>query len=78
MSVEILLPKIGFSMTQGEINEWLVADGATVTEGQPIYTLESDKAMQEVEAPASGVLKIGVEPKVMQPVGAVLGVIVAA
>lgn len=78
MSVEILLPKIGFSMTEGEINEWLVADGATVTEGQPIYTLESDKAMQEVEAPASGVLKIIVEPKVMQPVGAVLGRIVPA
>jgi pyruvate/2-oxoglutarate dehydrogenase complex dihydrolipoamide acyltransferase (E2) component len=78
MSVEILLPKIGFSMTEGEINEWLVADGATVTEGQPIYTLESDKAMQEVEAPASGVLQIIVEPKVMQPVGAVLGRIVPA
>jgi pyruvate/2-oxoglutarate dehydrogenase complex dihydrolipoamide acyltransferase (E2) component len=78
MSVEILLPKIGFSMTEGEINEWLVADGVTVTEGQPIYTLESDKAMQEVEAPASGVLQILVEPKVMQPVGAVLGRIVPA
>ena len=51
------MPKLSMSMTEGELAEWLVPDGAEVTEGQVIYTVESDKSTQEVEAPASGVLK---------------------
>ena len=58
MSTEVLLPKIGFSMNEGVLTRWLVDDGATVTAGQPLYELESDKSLQEVEAPASGRLKI--------------------
>ncbi len=58
MSTEVLLPKIGFSMNEGVLTRWLVDDGATVTQGQPLYELESDKSLQEVEAPASGRLKI--------------------
>lgn len=62
MATDVTIPKIGFSMAEGILVEWLVADGASVEEGQPIYTLESDKSANEVEAPASGVLKILVEP----------------
>jgi len=51
------MPKLSMSMTEGELAEWLVPDGAEVTEGQVIYTVESDKSTQEVEAPASGILK---------------------
>ena len=58
MATEVLLPKIGFSMNEGVLTRWLVDDGATVTQGQPLYELESDKSLQEVEAPASGRLKI--------------------
>ena len=58
MSTQVLLPKIGFSMNEGTITEWLVADGAQVTEGQPLFALESDKSTNEVESPASGTLKI--------------------
>jgi len=58
MSVQVTLPKIGFSMNEGTITEWLVADGAQVTEGQPLFALESDKSTNEVESPASGTLKI--------------------
>lgn len=61
MAVEILLPKIGFSMNEGVVAEWLVADGGEVTEGQPLFALESDKSTNEVEAPASGRLEIFVE-----------------
>lgn len=74
MALEILLPKVGFSMTEGTVAEWLVADGGDVTEGQPLFTLESDKSTNEVEAPASGKLTIlvqaGGDPV---PVGSVLG-----
>ena len=62
MTTDVLLPKIGFSMAEGTLTEWLVADGDSVTEGQPIYSLESDKSINEVEAPASGVLKILMQP----------------
>lgn len=58
MPTPILLPKLGFSMNQGTIAEWLVADGAEVAQGAPLYSLESEKSVQEVEAPASGRLKI--------------------
>ena len=73
MATEILLPKLGFAMEEGAVAEWLVADGGTVTAGQPLYLLESDKAVDEVEAPASGVLRIAVELKSTYPVGTVLG-----
>ena len=73
MATEILLPKIGFSMNEGTLAEWLVADGAQVAEGQPLYILESDKSANEVEAPATGVLSIEAEVGEVYPVGTYLG-----
>jgi pyruvate/2-oxoglutarate dehydrogenase complex dihydrolipoamide acyltransferase (E2) component len=75
MATEILLPKLGFSMNEGELTEWLAADGATVTEGDPLFALESDKSTNEVEAPASGVLKILKPIGETYEVGTVLGMI---
>jgi pyruvate/2-oxoglutarate dehydrogenase complex dihydrolipoamide acyltransferase (E2) component len=75
MSTEILLPKLGFTMTEGKITEWLVGDGATVQEGQPLYAVEADKATQEIEAPASGVLKIVVGAGEEVEVGVLIGTI---
>ena len=73
MPTEILLPKIGFSMTEGVLAEWLVEDGATVKEGEPLYAVESDKSTNEVEAPASGTVRItGVAGETYE-VGAVIG-----
>jgi pyruvate/2-oxoglutarate dehydrogenase complex dihydrolipoamide acyltransferase (E2) component len=73
MSTEILLPKLGFSMDKGVLSEWLVADGATVIEGQPLYSLESDKSVEEIPASASGILKILKKTGEEYPVGTVLG-----
>lgn len=73
MSTQILLPKIGFSMNEGLLNEWLVSDGATVEEGQPIYSIESEKSVQEVESPAAGTLKIIAQAGETYEVGTVLG-----
>lgn len=75
MAVEILLPKIGFSMNEGVLAEWLVADGGQVTEGQPLYALESDKSTQEVESPGTGTLRIVATPGETYAVGDVLGTI---
>ena len=75
MATEILLPKIGFSMNEGQIAEWLAVDGAQVTEGQPLYALEADKSTNEVEAPATGILRITAELGETYEVGTVLGYI---
>jgi pyruvate/2-oxoglutarate dehydrogenase complex dihydrolipoamide acyltransferase (E2) component len=76
MSTQVLLPKIGFSMNEGTLSEWLVADGQAVSEGQALYALESDKSVQEIEAPASGTLKIIAQEGEVYQVGAVLAEII--
>lgn len=58
MATEIRIPKIGISMTEATLSEWLVADGTAVTAGTPIYEIEMDKATNEIEAPAAGTLRI--------------------
>ena len=75
MATQILLPKLGFSMNEGELSEWLVADGGAVTEGQPLYSFESEKSTNEVDAPASGKLRILKAVGETYEVGTVLGVI---
>ena len=69
MSVEIRIPQIGFAMQEGNLSEWLVADGATVENGAPLYVLEIDKAVQEVPSPAAGRLKIHGQAGQVYPVG---------
>jgi pyruvate/2-oxoglutarate dehydrogenase complex dihydrolipoamide acyltransferase (E2) component len=73
MATEILLPKLGFSMNEGVLAEWLVADGGAVKEGEPLYALESDKSTQEVDASASGTLRIIKQTGETYEVGTVLG-----
>ena len=75
MAVEVVLPKLGFSMNEGQIAEWLVADGAHVSEGDPLFLLEADKSTNEVEAPASGILRIEAEAGETFEVGTVIGYI---
>lgn len=75
MATEILLPKIGFSMNEGTLAEWMAEDGAHVTEGEPLYALESDKSTNEVDAPATGTLRIRATVGETYEVGTVLGII---
>lgn len=75
MATEVLLPKLGFSMTEGQVAEWMFGDGEEVKEGECLFLLEADKSTNEVEAPASGTLRIKVEEGVTVQVGEVLGYI---
>jgi pyruvate/2-oxoglutarate dehydrogenase complex dihydrolipoamide acyltransferase (E2) component len=75
MAIEIILPKIGFSMTEGTLVEWMVEDGAAVTVGSPLYALESEKSTNEVEAPVSGILRILKPADETYEVGTLLGMI---
>ena len=72
MSSEIRLPKLGVSMFEATLVEWLVDNGSVVAEGDDIYLLETDKVEQLVESPVSGTISItGVEGETYE-VGALL------
>jgi pyruvate/2-oxoglutarate dehydrogenase complex dihydrolipoamide acyltransferase (E2) component len=75
MPTEIRIPKIGMSATEMTLSEWMFSDGEEVAKGDVIYTVETDKTTTEIEAQASGVLRVvGVEGEVY-PVGALVGTI---
>jgi pyruvate dehydrogenase E2 component (dihydrolipoamide acetyltransferase) len=80
MPIHITLPRLGWSMEEGKFLAWLKKDGDFIKEGDPIFTLESDKAAQEVEAIDSGLLHIapdGPKPGDVIKVGHVLGYLLA-
>ena len=79
MPSEIVMPRLGWTMEVGRVVEWLKADGDEVAEGDLILAIESDKAVTEVEALDSGILRIPPDPQigVELPVGATLGLIAA-
>ncbi len=62
MAVEIKVPRLGWSMEEGTFVEWLKRDGEHVEAGQPLFSIEGDKAIQDVEAIGSGILRIAPEP----------------
>ena len=67
------LPRLGMEMTEGTLTTWLVADGAAVAGGDPIYEVETDKITNEVAAPAAGRLRQLVEAGTTLEVGAPVG-----
>jgi pyruvate dehydrogenase E2 component (dihydrolipoamide acetyltransferase) len=58
MAYEIVLPRLGWSMESGRLAEWLKKDGDVVQVGDMIFSVEGDKAIQEVEALENGILRI--------------------
>jgi pyruvate dehydrogenase E2 component (dihydrolipoamide acetyltransferase) len=78
MAFEVTLPRLGWSMETGKIAEWLKRSGQHVETGEILFTVEGDKAVQEVEALASGTLHIPPDsppPGQELPVGTVLAYI---
>jgi pyruvate/2-oxoglutarate dehydrogenase complex dihydrolipoamide acyltransferase (E2) component len=69
----IKIPQAGVAITEGTIVLWLVADGDPVTEGQPLYVLETEKVEIEVECPSSGVVRISGLTGQVYPVGETVG-----
>jgi pyruvate dehydrogenase E2 component (dihydrolipoamide acetyltransferase) len=71
----VKLPRLGQGMEAGTIVKWLKSEGERVEKGEPLFEVDTDKATQEVEAEASGVLlKIAVESGEV-PVGQTIAVI---
>lgn len=79
MATEIVMPRLGWTMEEGIFGEWLKKDGEEVKAGDLLFTVESDKATQEVESFESGILRIPPDgPKTgdVIPVGGRMGYIV--
>lgn len=80
MPINITLPRLGWSIEEGKFLAWLKKNGDSIKEGEPLFTLENDKAAQEVEAIDSGILHIaldGPKPGDVIKVGHVLGYLLA-
>jgi len=73
MSTPLTIPKLEMGMTEGNLAQWLVDDGAQVNEGDPIYVLETDKASQDITAPSSGKLVQRAAAGQTYPVGTDIG-----
>ena len=56
MATELLMPKLGLTMTEGTIDEWKKKEGDPVQKGEIIYAVATDKLTNDVEAECDGVL----------------------
>ena len=73
---ELKMPKMGESITEGTIINWLIAEGDPFDEGDIILEVATDKVDNEVPAPASGTLvKTLFKAKDVVPVGEVMAIL---
>ena len=70
MIKEVILPKLGQTMDEGAIVEWLKQEGDPINRGEVLFSVESDKAVLEVESTARGFLR-----KILVPSGQVVPVL---
>src|SRR5579871_5448078 len=73
MAVDIVVPSVGESITEGTIGRWLKANGSVVKANEPVCELETDKATTDVMAPAGGRLTITTSEGQKVAIGAVIG-----
>jgi pyruvate dehydrogenase E2 component (dihydrolipoamide acetyltransferase) len=70
---ELVMPKLGLTMTEGVLADWKVRPGDRVRAGQVMFVVETDKIANEIDAPSDGeIVEILVESGVTVPVGAPL------
>ncbi len=78
MTVDLLMPKLGLTMTEGVLLEWKVAPGDRFARGDILFVVETDKAATDIEAEADGrlaerLVEEGETVPVGQPVGRLTG-----
>jgi pyruvate dehydrogenase E2 component (dihydrolipoamide acetyltransferase) len=76
MADTITMPKLGFDMQEGTLVRWVRNEGETVTKGDVLAEIETDKATVEVESSATGVVrKLLVNQGSVVPIGAAIAII---
>ncbi|MBF8258943.1 MAG: pdhC [Anaerolineales bacterium] len=79
MATNVIMPSLGFDMTEGRLARWLINEGDPVEKGQAIAEIDTEKATVEIEAAAAGILaRIIVHAGETVPVGTLIGVIAEA
>jgi 2-oxoglutarate dehydrogenase E2 component (dihydrolipoamide succinyltransferase) len=73
MPIDIKVPSVGESVSEGTLVRWLKKDGDTVQIDDPVFELETEKATSEIPAPATGRLSILVREGSTVPIGATVG-----
>jgi 2-oxoglutarate dehydrogenase E2 component (dihydrolipoamide succinyltransferase) len=73
MAIEIIVPSVGESITEGILSRWFKKDGTAVKENEPLFELETDKAAQEIPSPADGILSVAVAEGSKVQIGDVVG-----
>ena len=73
MAIEIKVPSVGESITEGVLSRWLRKNGENVRADEPVLELETEKATTEVAAPASGKLVTTVPEGKTVTIGTVVG-----
>ena len=77
MAVDVIMPAMGATQETGRLIRWFKREGDSVTKGEMLMEVETDKSVVEVEAPASGVLaEVTAAPDDEIPVGQVIALIV--
>jgi pyruvate dehydrogenase E2 component (dihydrolipoamide acetyltransferase) len=70
------MPMLGLTMTEGVIRRWWKREGEPVQKGVPLFEVETDKALVDVESPDDGLLlRVLVGTEQVVPVGTIVGVI---
>ena len=80
MAFEVVIPRLGWSMEEGTFSGWLKKDGDFVRSGEALFSLEGEKAIQDIESIDEGVLRIppnGPSVGTVVKVGAIVGYLVA-
>ena len=77
MATNVIMPALGVAQQTGTLLKWLKAEGQSVSKGEPLMEIETDKATVEIEAAASGILtqvkaKAGDEVPVGQRIALIL------
>lgn len=75
MAEVVVMPKIGLTAREAVLRDWLVEEGERVSEGDPLFEIETDKIVTEIESPASGVLLRRIDADVTVEVGSPIAVI---
>lgn len=78
MPTEVFLVKVGMNMTEGVVEEWYIPDGGSVSTGELLYRLETEKVNLDVDAETSGTVKHLIAEGVTKEPGDVVGYIYAA
>jgi pyruvate dehydrogenase E2 component (dihydrolipoamide acetyltransferase) len=80
VAIEIVLPRLGWTMEEGTLVEWRKQDGDPVKPGEVLFIVESDKALNEIESFDEGILRIPPDsppPGATLPVGTLLAYILS-